>query len=132
MKRTRFCVGALHLSPLARRGRIASAIRVRGSFLKRRVNRFKYASQVALHVIVPKSQDAEIAPNEPFVARGVVTAVRMLTTVNLDDQSAFPADKIHSVRSHSAAHADNPPHPSCFARRPLAAGGERQQYHGNT
>jgi hypothetical protein len=168
MRKSRLGIG-LHLAPLAGRGRIASAIRVRGSFRERSRNRFENARQVALHVIVPKSQDTEVAVHEPFVTNGVAMAIRMLSAIHFHSQPAFAAYKIYSVRPDrllpdkfksiqparsqtipehafcvrwytsqtpgafrpefvSTAHAETPPHPPRFARRPLPASGERRKY----
>jgi hypothetical protein len=158
---------SLRLSPPAGRGRIALAIRVRGSLPKGDGNRFKNPSQVAQYVVVPESQDAMVVVGEPFVASSVATTVRMLTAVYLHNQTAFAAYEVHRVRSDrllsdelvsiqsarsqtipecpfrirrrasqaprtfsskfiSPAHGETPPHPSCFARRPLPASGERE------
>ena len=158
----------LHLSPPAGRGRIASAIRVRGALRKGGGNRFKNAGQIARDIIVPKPHDTIIAIRKPFITDGVALAFRMLSAVNLHDQTALATDKIYGVRSYrllprkfvaiqptgakaiperafrfchgasqsprtlgldpiSTAHAETPPHPSRFARRPLPASGERRR-----
>jgi len=159
---------APHLAPLAGRGRIASAIRVRGSLRKRGDNCFKYARQVVQNVIVPESQDAIVVRSKPFVANGVALVIRMLSAVNFDNKASFATNKVDSVGANrflpdefvtsqptrpqtipelifrirryatqatralrpefvSTSHAETPPHPSCSARRPLPASGERRR-----
>jgi hypothetical protein len=159
---------SLRLSPLAGRGRIASAIRVRGSFREGGGNRFENARQIARDVVVPKSQDAVVTVDQPSVANNIPLTVSMLSSVYLDDQAAFAANEIYCVRADwllpdelvtvqpasseaiperslrvrqrasqvscalrlaliSTSHAEAPPHPSCFARRPLPASGERRK-----
>jgi len=165
--------GVFRLSPRAGRGRVASAIRVRGSLHKGTGDRFKNASQVAQHIVVPEPQDAVVVLSKPFVANRVSLAPRVLSTVHLNHKAAFPTDEINSVGSDrllsdeltpiqsagakpvpehrfrvrgrasqasrtfgleliGTAHAEAPPHPSRFARRPLPARGERRHYHGMT
>jgi hypothetical protein len=155
-----------HLSPLAGRGRIALAIRVRGSLSKRGRNRFKNARHIAQHFVVPKSQDAVVVIDQPFVANDVARIVRVLSSVDFNNQTAFATNKVGCVRTDrfltnksmtskaarpqpapkhflgvgcnapqasgalsfdlvSSSHAATPPHPDCFAIRPLTAGGER-------
>jgi hypothetical protein len=89
----------LHLAPLAGRGRIASAIRVRGSLRERRGNRFEDTRHVAENVVVPKSQYAMVMVSEPFVSNSVATIARMLTAVDFHDQAAFAAHEVYRVRS---------------------------------
>jgi hypothetical protein len=171
LEQTAMCIvvpSTVHLSPLAGRGRIASAIRVRGALRKGGGNRFKNARQIVRDIIVPKPQDTIIAIRKPFVTNGVALTFRMLPSVNLHDQTALATDKIYGVRSDrllphklvtiqptgtkavperafrfchgasqsprtlglkpiSTAHAETPPHPSRFARRPLPASGERRR-----
>jgi hypothetical protein len=88
---------ALHLAPLAGRGRIASAIRVRGSFRKRGGDHFKNPRRVEQDIVIPESQDAVVTFGKPFVADGVALAVGMLTAVNLDDETAFSANEIDNI-----------------------------------
>ena len=159
---------SLRLSPLAGRGRSASAIRVRGSLREGGGNRFENASQSARDVVVPKSQDLVVVVGEPFISDGVASVVRVLPAVYFHNQTAFPADEVNGVRSDrflsdelistepsrtkaipehpfhirrgaaqssravglgliGTAHAEAPPHPSRFARRPLPASGERRR-----
>lgn len=158
--------GSGHLSPCAGRGRIASAIRVRGRFLKRSGYRLKYTSDVAKHVVVPESQNPITTPCEMLITQDVAGTTRMLSAIDLNDQTALAAGKINGVRSDrlltnefaavdrtrpqplperqfgvrciapqpscarggffiGSAHVEAPPHPACFARRPLSASGAR-------
>ena len=89
-----------HLSAPAGRGRIASAIRVRGGLRKRGRNRFKNACQIAQHVVIPESQNKIIMIDKPFVADHIARVVSMLAAVNLDNEAAFSADKIDRVRTN--------------------------------
>jgi hypothetical protein len=155
-----------HLAPLAGRGRIALAIRVRGSLSKRGRNRFKNAGHIAKDIVVPKSQDAIIVISKPFVANGIARIIRMLSSVDFDYQTAFAANEIDDVGTDrilpyelvpvqparpqpgpkrgfgvrrdlpqtpgasrfyfvGRPHAATPPHPDCFAIRPLPASGAR-------
>jgi hypothetical protein len=86
----------LHLSTPAGRGRIALAIRVRGSFRESGGNRLKNSRSVLQHAVVPKSENSVLVVSEPLVANGVATAFCVLTAVHLHDQAAIPAYKIHS------------------------------------
>ena len=163
LKRTSHTV---HLSPRAGRGRIALAIRVRGSFLKRSRNVFKNARQVAENVVVPKSQNTIVVIDEPFVANHVARVVGVLASIQLNNETTFTADKVDSVGTDrllpnkfvtvqparsklvpenclcvggvssqmpgargfdliGRSHVETPPHPDCFAIRPLPARGER-------
>ena len=160
-----FC---LHLAPLAGRGRIASAIRVRGSFNKRFSDRFENPAQILRYVAIPKPQHSIFMIGKPLVANCVAPAVRMLSTIHFHDQMEFTANKVDCIATDrhlsdefvavqparsqaipehafsicrhpsqasrlaslglvSTAHADNPPHPPCFARRPLPASGARRR-----
>jgi hypothetical protein len=87
----------LRLSPLAGRGRIASAIRVRGSLRKRSGNCLKNARHVPEHLIVPKSKHSVVVIDKPFVANRIAGTVRMLPSINLDDETTIPTDEIHRV-----------------------------------
>lgn len=158
--------GSGHLSPRAGRGRIASAIRVRGRFLKGSGYRLKYTSDVAKHVVVPESKDSVTSRYKPCIARQVARASSVLSTIDLDDQTTLTTNKVNGVRADrflanefkavdrtrpqpvperqfgvrciapqpscarggffiGSAHVEAPPHPACFARRPLPASGER-------
>ena len=170
MQSTAGNAAALRLSPPAGRGRSASAIRVRGSLRKRSDNRFEDASQVARHVVVPKSQDPIVAIGEPLVAHDIARTVGMLPSVNFNDQPGLAANEVDGVWANrllpnefvpiqpacteaiperplrisrcraqmpgtlrlalvSTSHAETPPHPPRFARRPLPASGERRKVH---
>jgi len=155
-----------HLAPLAGRGRIASAIRVRGSLRERGRNGFENARQILRDIIIPKPQNTIIVICKPFVANRITLAISMLSAVHLDNQAAFTTNEVDRVRPDrflsdeliptqpasaktiperpfrirqrasqpprtlglgliGTAHAETPPHPSRFARRPLpASGGE--------
>src|SRR5205085_10863412 len=56
-----------HLSPRAGRGRIALAIRVRGSLRQHGCDRFENSRHIAEHIIVPEAQDAVFVIVKPFV-----------------------------------------------------------------
>ena len=155
-----------HLAPLAGRGRIALAIRVRGSLSERGRNCFKNARHVAQHVVVPKPQDLVVVISKPFVTNCIARIIRMLSAIDLDNQTAFAANEIDNVGTDrvlpnklisvqparaqpepergfgvrgdlpktsgalsfdliSSSHAATPPHPDCFAIRPLPASGAR-------
>ena len=89
----------LHLSPRAGRGRIALAIRVRGALGKRGGYRFENASHVAQNIVVPESQNAVPVIDKPFVANRVARVVRVLASIDFNDESAFAADQIDGVRT---------------------------------
>jgi hypothetical protein len=154
------------LSPLAGRGRIALAIRVRGALRKRGRDGFKNARHISQHVVVPEAQNSVIMIDMPFVADRIARAVNMLPAVHLHNKTTFAANQIDRVwtdrllpnefisieasRSESMpkgclsvcggssqaprlpsfdliglSQAETPPHPDCFAIRPLPASGER-------
>jgi hypothetical protein len=155
-----------HLSPRAGRGRIALAIRVRGSFRKRGGNSFKHTRHVAKHVVIPKTQNTVVVIYKPFVPHRVARAVRVLPSIQLNNETTFAANQINRVWTDrllpdelvtieatrsmlipklgfrdrgdfskasgtcgldfiSSSHVENPPHPDCFAIRPLPTSGER-------
>ncbi len=86
-----------HLSPPAGRGRIALAIRVRGSLRKRGRDCFKNARHIAQPFVVPKSQDAVVVIGKPFVANHISRIIRMLPPVDLNNEATFTANKIDDV-----------------------------------
>ena len=88
-----------HLSPPAGRGRIALAIRVRGSLPKRGRNRFKNARQVAQDAVVPEPQDTIVMIDKPFVADQIARVFGVLASVNLDNEAAITADEVDRVRT---------------------------------
>jgi len=157
---------ALHLSPRAGRGRIALAIRVRGSLRERSRDYFKNARHIAQHIVIPEPQNTVVVIDKPFVANGILRVVGALAAIDFNDATMFPANQINCVRTDrllanefksvqparpeliperrfgfrhclpqipgtlglfliSRAQADSPPHPDCFAIRPLPARGER-------
>src|SRR5258708_3458333 len=158
------CAG--HLSPLAGRGRIALAIRVRGSLRECGRNCFENARHIPQHIVVPESQNPIVVIDKPFVANHIARIVRVLASIDLDNEPTLAADQINCVWTDrllpdefvtietprpeaipqsrlrlgggpsktpgslsldlvSFAHVETPPHPDCFAIRPLPARGER-------
>jgi hypothetical protein len=93
---------ALHLSPRAGRGRIASsdAIRVRGSIRKRSRDCLKHASHVAENVVVSETHDTIIVLGEPFVANHILRVVSVLAAVDFNDQTRVAAYEIDGVRAN--------------------------------
>src|SRR5438477_6521034 len=91
------CAGReLHLSPLAGRGRIASAIRVRGRFRTQRgCDCLQHSIGVLQHVIVPKAKNAIAVLGQPFVAVDITLIVGVLTSVNLNDDAFFSANEVY-------------------------------------
>lgn len=89
----------VRLSPRAGRGRIALAIRVRGSFRECGSDGFKHACNVCQHVVVPKSQDSIIVIGKPFVANGIARVVSVLPSIDLNDEATVSADKVDGVRT---------------------------------
>ena len=86
-----------YLSPLAGRGRIASAIRVRGSLREGAGNCFKHARQITEYLIVPKSKRSIIVIGQPFVAGCVGDTPRVLPSIHFDDEATFPTNEVHGV-----------------------------------
>jgi hypothetical protein len=99
MRRNNSRRGAPHLAPPAGRGRIASAIRVRGSLCDHGSNRVENTRQIAQNVVVPEMQDAIIVHDQPLVTNGVVLAFRVLPAINFDDEAGFATNKIDDVRT---------------------------------
>ena len=87
----------VHLSPLAGRGRIASAIRVRGSLREGARNRFKDARHIGQHIVAPQPQDSVIAVLQPFVANRIARAVSVLPAIHLDNETIFSAQEVDGV-----------------------------------
>jgi hypothetical protein len=155
-----------HLSPRAGRGRIALAIRVRGSLRERGRDGFKYARHVAQHVVIPEAQNTVVVVDEPLVPDHVARIIGVLASIELNNETTFAANQIDRVWTDwllpdelvdieaarpepvpqsflrfrcgpsqassalgfdliSSSQADTPPHPDCFAIRPLPARGER-------
>ena len=166
MSKTSLRTTALHLSPRAGRGRIALAIRVRGSLRECSRDYFKNARHICQHVVIPESQNVLFMLGKPFVANGIARVVGVLAAIHFNDETMFPANQVNCVRTDwllanefksvqparpeltperrfgfrhclpqipgtlglfliSRAQADSPPHPDCFAIRPLPARGER-------
>jgi hypothetical protein len=155
-----------HLSPRAGRGRIALAIRVRGSVRERGRYCFENTSHIPQHVVVPEPQNSIVVIDKPFIPSHVVQVVGVLASVHLNNETTFAADKINGIRADrllpdefvtveaagsepipqrflrlgrnpskascplsfdliGSSHVETPPHPDCFAIRPLPARGER-------
>ena len=89
-----------NLSPRAGRGRIALAIRVRGSLRKRARNHFKHTRHIAENVIVPEPQHTVIAIREPFVANRVAGVIGMLSPIDFDDEATFSANEINNIGAY--------------------------------
>jgi hypothetical protein len=88
-----------HLSPPAGRGRIALAIRVRGALRKGGGNRFKHARHIAEHLVVPKPQHPIVVIGKPFVANNVARVIRVLSSIDFNDEASFAANKIDRIRT---------------------------------
>jgi hypothetical protein len=97
MMRTNPRNNRLHLALLAGRGRIASAIRVRGSIRDCADNRFKNARQIMQNVIVPESQDAIVVVSEPFVANDVTPTIGLLPALNFDNKAGVATDEVNGI-----------------------------------
>jgi hypothetical protein len=123
-----------HLSPRAGRGRIALAIRVRGRLRKCGHDRFKDARHVAQHVVVPKSQDAVVVIDKPFVANRIAPIIRVLTTINFNDETEFTANQIHRIRTDrllpNELVAIEPSRPKSIPQRGFCVGGSFMQSSG--
>jgi hypothetical protein len=90
-------VTALHLAPLAGRGRVASAIRVRGRLCKGGGDRFENTRHIAQHIVIPKSQDAIVVIDKPFVVNRVAPVVRVLATINFNNETKFTANEVDRI-----------------------------------
>ncbi len=88
---------ALHFSPRAGRGRIALAIRVRGSLLKRGRNRFQNARHIAEHLVIPEPQNPVVVLHEPIIAGSIDRVIRVLSSVHLDYETMLATDKIDDI-----------------------------------
>jgi hypothetical protein len=125
-----------HLSPRAGRGRIALAIRVRGRLRKCGHDRFKDAHHVAQHIVVPKSQDAIVVIDKPFVANRIAPVIRVLTTINFNDETEFTANQIHRIRTDrllpNELVAIEPSRPKSIPQRGFGSGSGFAQASGST
>jgi hypothetical protein len=158
--------GVGYLSPRAGRGRIALAIRVRGSFRERGGDCFKNSRHVAQHIAIPEPQNAIVVIDKPLIPGYVARVIGVLASIHLNNETAIAAHQINCVRTDrrlpdelitvdaarsqpipksllrigsgssqasgalgfdfiSSSLAETPPHPDCFAIRPLPARGER-------
>jgi hypothetical protein len=57
----------------------------------------KNAVHIFQTVMIPESQDAIVVLSQPSVANSILLVVRMLATIDLDNESRFPADEIDDV-----------------------------------
>jgi hypothetical protein len=57
----------------------------------------KDASRVSQHFTIPESQDTVVVLRQPSVADAIRFALRVLSTIDLDDQSRLSAYKIDNV-----------------------------------
>jgi hypothetical protein len=77
--------------------RIGSAIRVRGRFREDNHDCFKNAGYVAKHIIIPEPQFPVVVIDEPLVANSIARIVRMLSSVDFNDEATFTANQIDGV-----------------------------------
>lgn len=89
----------LRLSPLAGRGRSASALRVRGSLRERSGDCLKNTLHIVQHVVVPEAENTIFVCDEPSVTRSIASTVGVLAAIHFDDQTALTADQINRIRS---------------------------------
>jgi hypothetical protein len=107
-------VGRPHLSPLAGKGRIALAIRVRGTFRKGGRDGFEDTRHIAEKVVIPESQNSVVGLDKPFVTNFIPWIVGMLPPVDLYNQSAIATDKIRCVGTNRfLPHKLMPAQPPC-------------------
>ena len=120
-------IALFHLAPPAARGRIALAIRVRGRLRKGSDDRFENVRHVAQHIVVPKPQDAIVVVDKPFVANRVAPVVRVLTSVNFDDEAVFTANQVDRIGTDrllpNELEAIEPARPETKPQRGLRIGG---------
>src|SRR5712692_7055199 len=90
----------IYLSPLAGRGRIASAIRVRGSVHKRSGDGLQHAVRIREYVIVPKPNNAIAAVSKPAIAQYIARIIRVLPTIDFNNKSPLPTSEIDNVRTN--------------------------------
>jgi hypothetical protein len=57
------------------------------------------AFDISQHFVIPETQDAVAMRDEPLIAHGVASALRVLATVDLDDEPLLSTDKIHDIRT---------------------------------
>jgi hypothetical protein len=56
-------------------------------------------SRVSERVVIPEAHDSVIALAQPLIADLIARVVRMLTTINFNNQSALPANEVYNVAS---------------------------------
>jgi hypothetical protein len=75
------------------------AIRVRGRLcVQGAYDCLQHATHVSEHVVVPESQNAIVAIDQPSLADGIARISRMLAAVDLNDQAPFSTYKIDDIR----------------------------------
>ena len=87
----------VHLSPRAGRGRIALAIRLRGTRRKRGSNGFEHPRYVPQHVVVPEPQNSVIVIEKPLVANHIARVVGVMPSIHLNNKTTFTANKVDRV-----------------------------------
>ena len=86
----------LHLSPPAGRGRMASAIRVRGNFREGGRNYLENAVDIAQDIIIPEPKDSIVSAPKPTITFGIRPALGMLSAVNFHNAT----DEVDCVGSN--------------------------------
>jgi hypothetical protein len=91
---------------------------------------FQYAFEISDHVIIPKAEDAIAVLDEPFVSDSIALALRVLTTINFNDEPMFATNEVSDVRPYGllanefesiqATGAESPPEFSFRNRRIFA------------
>jgi hypothetical protein len=127
-------VSALHLAPPAGRGRIASAIRVRGRLRKGSGDRFEDTGHVTQHIVVPKSHDAIVVIDKPFVSNRIAPAVRVLATINFNDETKLAANEVDRIGTDrllpNELEAIEPPRAKSIPHRSFSVSGSFAQASG--
>jgi len=72
---------------------------VRGSLSKRVADDLKHSRDVRQDIIVPESHNTIVAVGEPLVSDGIMSTVRMLSAIHLDDEALFATDEVYRVGS---------------------------------
>jgi hypothetical protein len=73
---------------------------VRGRFRQHRSNRLKHTVNIAHYFIIPKAQHTVVAVPQPLVAHTIGFTIRMLPTIQLDDQSRITANEVDCKSSN--------------------------------
>ena len=61
---------------------------------------FEDAVHILQNIVIPESQDSVVVLSQPPVADAVRFTVSVLPTIDLQNQTRFPADKIDNVRAN--------------------------------